>query len=178
MAKGFERLKSDKKESFFRLYREFVGYAIDQLTDQEFKLWICLLTSAHDFGEKSKGKLEVTLSQIKSRFIWSQGKTSYTLNGLLKKNFAKRIKRGLYHFPQTLSEVQSLELTKDRNVQDNERKVQSDEHFVRNNEFPRHDSLSYKDNLSSSVIVSKETKEDLAEDVEEILGAADFEEKI
>lgn len=174
MLKGFERLKSNK-ESFFRLYRNFVDYAINQLTDSAFKLWISLLASAHDFEGDSKGQVEVTVSGIKERFGWSRGKASYTLSDLLKKKFAKRVKRGLYHLPQTLQEVQSIEHTESENSQSIEQKVQSTEHLVQSDESPRRNPLSYKDDLSFTSSGLSEDDEDLGKQIEEIFGA-DFKE--
>lgn len=173
MAKGFERLS--KAKGFFTLHRDLVDCAIDCLNDPEFKLWVVLATSSNDFRTPTKGMIEVTISQIRERLIWSQGKSSDTFRRLREKSFAKRIKRGLYYIVQTLAEVQSSELPPRKEVQNDEPQIQPSEHFTHSNELSRHEQQSYKDDLSFTSNSPSQEDKDLAKEIEEIFGS-DFKE--
>ena len=142
MMEGFDRLKS---QSWVRINRDLIDHAIDKLNDAEFKLWILLKGIAHDFQGKSIGQAEITLALIKKRTGWSQGKSSETLSGLIKKCFVKRIKRGHYHIPQTLEEVQN---PKHSGVHSHEHNVQLSEVHVHPNEQSSLTPQSYKDKES------------------------------
>src|SRR3989344_4109345 len=142
MAEGFDRLKS---QNWVRINRDFIGYAIDELNDAEFKLWVSLKGIAYDFQGKSIGQAGITLALIEKRFGWSQGKSSETLSGLIKKRFVKRIKRGHYYISQTFEEVQNPEHS---DVRTDEHNVHSSEVYVRHNEQSSLTPQSFKDKES------------------------------
>lgn len=142
MTEGFDRLKL---QNWVRINRDLIGYAIDELNDAEFKLWVSLKGIAHDFQGKSIGHVRVTLALIEKRFGWSQGKSSETLSGLIEKGFVKRFKRGYYYISQTLEEVQNTEHS---DVHTYEHNVHSSEVYVRHNEQSSLAPQSFKDKKS------------------------------
>lgn len=144
MAEGFKRLGSGR--GFFKFHRRFLAFAIDNLSDPEFKLWTSLRGAANDFEGSNLGEIKVTIFLIKKRLNWSQGKSSVQLKSLIKKGFIKRIKNGSYYISQNPQEVQIPEQS---HVRESELNVRQTEQIVQNPERSSHKSQSYKDNKSS-----------------------------
>jgi len=142
MREGFDRLKT---KYWVRIDREIINYAIDELCDAEFKLWIALRGSAYDFEGSNIGQVSTTVASIRNRFNWAQGKSSQTLSCLIRKRFIKRLKRGLYYVSRTYAEVHNNELSP---IQISEYKVHSNELKVQDNEQNSFKSQSYKDKES------------------------------
>ena len=137
---GFDRLKSGGGFLMFR--RKFLSLGSGVLEDSEFKLWATLLGSANDFEGSNNGQLKVTVYQIQTYLKWSIGKSSQTLNQLIKKGFVRRNKNGHYFVAQNPEDVKDLLETF---VQDGEKDVHANEQIIQQDEQISHDFLSYKD---------------------------------
>ena len=143
MKEGFDRIKFGRGFLMFR--RKFLSFGSCVLDDAEFKLWTTLLGSANDFEGSNNGQIKVTVYQIQTYLKWSIGKSSQTLNQLIKKGFVRRNKNGHYFVAQNPEDVKDLLETF---VQDGEKDVHANEQIIQQDEQISHDFLSYKDKRS------------------------------